>query len=98
MHCVMLSCFWKKLLLLACFIASKYAVFCMNTEVPIADASSSIKYLKDYRRPSSNCKSNEEWPHVALRCYNESKKELSYMKRLIVDRLTRSRFMSLWNV
>ena len=34
------------------------------------------KYLQDYRRPFSSCKPNEEWPHVALPCYNESEKEL----------------------
>ena len=51
-----------------------------------------------YRRPSSRCKPNEEWPHIALPCYNESEKELFYMKWLIVDRLTRTRLIILWNV
>ena len=39
------------------------------------------------RRPLINdYKPNEEWPHTALPCYNESAK-LFYMKYLIVDRL-----------
>ena len=32
------------------------------------------KYLQDNKRPFSNCKSNEELPHIALPCYNESEK------------------------
>ena len=46
------------------------------------------KYLQDYRRPFSSCKPNEEWPYIALTCYNESEEELFYMKWLILDRLT----------
>ena len=33
------------------------------------------KYLQDYRRPFSSCKSKEEWTHVTLPCYDESEKE-----------------------
>ena len=43
MHCVMLLCFLKKLLCLACFVVSKYAVYIyMNTEIPMTEASSSV--------------------------------------------------------
>ena len=56
------------------------------------------KYLQDYRRPSSSCKSNKEWSHIALPYYNERGKEIFYLQWLIADRLIRSRLMSLWNV
>ena len=52
------------------------------------------KYLQDYRRPFSSCKSNKEWPHIALPCYIESEKELFYMKSLIVDRLKTATLIS----
>ena len=55
-------------------------------------------YLQDYRRPFGSYKPNEEWTHIALPCYNESEKELFYKKWLIVDRLTRSRLINLWNI
>ena len=54
--------------------------------------------MLDYKRPFSSCKSNEEWPHIALQCYNESEVEIFYMKWLIVDKLTEVRLMSLSNV
>ena len=81
-HCI----FCKKLLLLAYFVVSKYAVFIWNTGLMQVYR---YKYLQDYRKPFSSCKTNEEWPHAALPCYNENEKELFYMKCLIVDRLTR---------
>ena len=40
-------------------------------------------YLQDYRRPFNTCKPNEEWTVIALTYYNESEKELFYMKWLI---------------
>ena len=53
--------FWKKLLLLACFVVSKYVSIYMNTGNPMADkGSSKKKYLQDYRRPFTTCKLNEE--------------------------------------
>ena len=56
------------------------------------------KYLQEYKRPFSSCKPNEKWTHIVLTCYNESEKELFYMKLLIVDRVIRARLMSLWYV
>ena len=39
--------------------------------------------LQDYRRPFNTCKPNEEWTVIDLTYYNESEKELFYMKWLI---------------
>ena len=52
-------------------------------------------YLQNYRRPFSSCKPNKEWTHKALTCFNESEKELFYMKWLIVDRLTSATLITL---
>ena len=53
------------------------------------------KVFEDDRRPFSSNKPNEERTHIALPCYNESEKELSYMKWLIVDILTRAKSITL---
>ena len=50
--------------------------------IPVVNASSSIT-------ENHSVKSNEEWPYIALPCYNESEKEHFYMKWLIVNRLKR---------
>ena len=42
----------------------------------MADASSWISVLQDYRRKFSRCKPNEKWTHIAVPCCNESEKEL----------------------
>ena len=68
--------FWKKLLLLACFFVIKYAVFMWMLGFQWLMQVHGYKYLQDYRRPFNSCKPNEEWTHVALTCYNESKEEL----------------------
>ena len=88
--------FWKKRLLLACVVVSKYAVWIL--EFLWLMQVHRYKYLQDYRRPSSNCKPNEEWTHIALPCYNQ--KRTFYMKWLIVDRFTRNRLIDVfsWNV
>ena len=83
--------FWKRLLLLACSVVITYAVSIWILGFH------RCKYILNYRRPFSSCKANEVSPHIHLPCYNESEKEPLYMKWLIVDRLTRSRLMSLWN-
>ena len=70
----------------------------MNTGIPMVDAIQRYKSLQVYRRPSSSCKVNEEWPHIVLSCYRKSEKELFYVKCLIMDRLTRVRLIILWNV
>ena len=57
-----------------------------------------LMYLQDYRKPFSSCMPNEEWTHIVLTYYNESENELFYMKWLILDRLTRARLITLWNV
>ena len=44
--------------------------------------------ILEFRRPFSNCKRHEEWPHITLHCYNANEIELFHMKWLIVDRLT----------
>ena len=54
----------------------------MNIGIPVVNASSSIT-------ENHSVKSNEEWPYIALPCYNESEKEHFYMKWLIVNRLKR---------
>ena len=56
------------------------------------------KYLKEHRRPFSNCILNKEWLNIALHCYNESEIEHFCMKGPIVGRLTDGRLMSLRNV
>ena len=57
------------------------------------------KYLQDYKRPFSSCKPNEEWTNIALTCCDENEEKLFYMKLLlIVDRLTRTRVITLRNV
>ena len=84
--------FWKKLLLLACFIW-KYAVFMWILGFQWLIQVYWYTCLQVYRKPCSSCKPKEEWRHIALPCYT-----LFCMKCLIADRLTRARFMSLWNV
>ena len=37
------------------------------------------KHLQDQRRPFSSCKPYEEWPHIALHCYNENELELFWI-------------------
>ena len=66
----------------------------MNTGLQWLMQVHGCKYLQEYRRPSSSCKPNEEWPHRAVPCYNESEKELFYMNWLIADRLTRTRLIT----
>ena len=60
----------------------------MNTGIPMADASSLI--TDDHSDDHSVAVSQTKNDHIT--CYNESKKELFYMKWLIVDRLTRAKF------
>ena len=74
--CALSYCiFWKKPLLLACVVVSKYVVFIWILEFQWLMQVHQYKYLQDYRRPFSRCKPNEEWPHIALLRYNESEKE-----------------------
>lgn len=54
-------------------------------------------YLQDYREPFSSSKPNEEWPHIALHYYNESRINFFYINWVIVDRLTETRLISLWS-
>ena len=95
--------FWKKLLLLACVVVSKYAVFIWILGFQCLMQVYWYKYLQDYRnwrKPFSTWKSIEEWQHIALHSWNESEKRTFYMKWLIVDRLKRARLIDvlLWNV
>ena len=82
----------------ACFAVIKYAIFLWIVGFQWLMQIDRYNYLQDYRRPFSSCKSNKEWTYITLTCYNESEKELFYKKRLIVDRLTRARLITLWNV
>ena len=82
--------FEKKLLLLACLAVVKYAAFIWILAFQWLMQDDGYKYLQDFRRPFSSFKSNEEWTHIALTFF--------CMKWLIVDRLTRVRLMTLWNV
>ena len=60
--------FWKKLLLLACIVVSKCAVFIWILRFQWLVQVHGYKYLQDYRTPFSRCKSNEKWTHKALTC------------------------------
>ena len=60
--------FWKKLLLLACIVVSKCAVFIWILGFQWLVQVHGYKYLQDYRTPFSRCKSNEKWTHKALTC------------------------------
>ena len=44
----------------------------------MADTSLSMQVLQGYRRSFSSYKPNEEWPIIALPCYNESGKNFLY--------------------
>ena len=77
-------------LLLACFVIHKYAEFMWILAFQWMMEVYRNNYLQDYRRRFSSCKPKEEWPAIAVPCYNESKKELCYMDWLIVNRLTHS--------
>ena len=58
--------FWKKLLLLTCFVVIKYAVFIWIVGFQWLMQVHGNKYLQDYRRLFSSCKPNKEWPYIAL--------------------------------
>ena len=68
--------FWNKLLLLACFVVIKYALFISILKLQCLMNVHGYDYLQDYRRPFSSCKPNKEWPHIGLPCCNESEKEI----------------------
>ena len=82
--------FWKKILLWACFIIHKYAVFISILGFQWLMQAHRYKYLQDYRRLFSNCKPNEEWLHIVLPCYNEKEKGLFYVKCLKLVLVSRS--------
>ena len=99
-HSLALFCsvFWKKLLQLVCFVVSRCVTFiwiCCGSNYLCKFIN--INFYKIAEDQSVACRPNEECPHVALHFCNDSQIERFYMKPLIVDRLTETSFICLWN-